>query len=196
MTAPAKINFKIYQGSTFNEVLRWETLLKTYVPITAITKAAPVVITTATHEIPVEWRVKITNIVGMIELNSVDTYHQVTSTTTNSITINTLNSLSYKDYVSGGILEYNTPVNLSGYTARMQIRSKVGSLDSIVELTTQNAGIILNNTNKTILLQIPALTTSTFNFTNAVYSLELIASGGQVTTLTNGNITLVKEVTR
>lgn len=196
MSTPGKIHFKIYQGSTFNEIIRWETLLKTYVPITAITKSAPVVITAIAHEIPVEWRVKLSNIVGMTELNSNEIYHQVTSVTPDTITINAVNTLAYKSYISGGVLEYNTPVNLSGYTARMQIRSKVDSLDTIAELTTENAGIVLNNINKTILLQIPALTTSAFSFINAVYSLELIASGGQVTTLVTGTITLVKEVTR
>ena len=35
---PAKINYKIYQGSTFQETLRWESETKTYVPISAITK--------------------------------------------------------------------------------------------------------------------------------------------------------------
>lgn len=196
MSAPAKINFKIYQGSTFNEIIRWETLLKTYVPITGITKSAPVVITAVGHGIPVEWRVKLGNILGMTELNSTDTYHQVTATTTDTITINAVNTLAYKSYVSGGVLEYNTPVNLSGYTARMQIRSKITDTSTIAELTTENAGIVLNNVNKTILLQLPALTTAAFNFINAVYSLELISSGGQVTTLIAGNITLVKEVTR
>lgn len=196
MSAPGRLHFKIYQGSTFNEIIRWETLLKTYVPITGITKAAPVVITATAHGIPVEWRVKLGNIVGMTELNSSETYHQVTSITTDTITINAVNTLAYKSYVSGGVLEYNTPVNLSGYTARMQIRNKVDSTSSIIELTTENSGIILDNINKTILLKMPASATSAFNFINAVYSLELVSSGGQVTTLISGNVTLVKEVTR
>jgi hypothetical protein len=196
MSTPGRLHFKIYQGSTFNEVLRWETLFKTYVPITAISKSAPLVVTAPTHGVPKEWRVKFTNILGMVELNSIETYHQVTDVTTNSLTINTVNSLAYKDYISGGVLEYNTPVNLTGYTARMQIRNKVDSTTSIIELTTENSGIVLDNINKTILLQMSALTTSAFNFINAVYSLELVSSGGQVTTLVSGNITLVKEVTR
>jgi hypothetical protein len=196
MSAPGRLHFKIYQGSTFNEIIRWETLLKTYVTITGITKAAPVVITATAHGIPVEWRVKLGNIVGMTELNSSETYHQVTSTTTDTITLNAVNTLAYKSYVSGGVLEYNTPVNLSGYTARMQIHNKVDSTSSIIELTTENSGIILDNINKTILLKMSASDTSAFNFINAVYSLELVSSAGQVTTLISGNVTLVKEVTR
>jgi hypothetical protein len=42
MTAPTKANLKIYQGSTFREVFRWESYTKVYVPITGISKTAPV----------------------------------------------------------------------------------------------------------------------------------------------------------
>ena len=33
MTSPVKLNFKVYQGSTFKEVLRWESSTK----VTALT---------------------------------------------------------------------------------------------------------------------------------------------------------------
>jgi hypothetical protein len=196
MSAPAKINFKLYQGSTFSEVLRWESALKTYVPITGITNSAPLVVTAPNHGVPQDWRVKFTNIVGMTDLNSSETYYQATSVTTNAITINSVNSLSFKPYTSGGIVEYNTPVTLTGFTARMQIREKIDSTTVIQELTTENGYISVNNTTKTITLTLPASITSAYTFSTAVYSLELVSSGGQVTPFCNGNITLVKEVTR
>jgi hypothetical protein len=43
---PAKINYKIYQGSTFQEAYRWESETKTYLHITNIAKSAPCIITT------------------------------------------------------------------------------------------------------------------------------------------------------
>jgi len=196
MSTPAKINFKIYQGSTFNEVLRWESSLKTYVPITGISNSAPLVVTAPNHNITPEWRVKFTNILGMTELNSADTYYSATSVTTNTVTINEVNSLGFKPYVSGGIIEYNTPINLTGFTARMQIREKLTSDTVILELTTENAYINISNVTKTITLVIPADVTALFTFSTAVYSLELISSGGQVTPFCEGTITLVKEVTR
>lgn len=196
MTTPAKINFKIYQGSTFAEVLRWESSTKTYIPITAIDKSAPLVVTAPAHGVPPEWRVKFTNIVGMTDLNSNDNYYQVTSVTTDTLTINSVNSLGFKAYTSGGIVEYNTPINLAGYTARMQLRSNLSSPDVITELTTENGGIVINNTTKTITLNISATDTGAFTFSSAVYSLELISSGGQVTPFCSGTFTLTKEVTR
>ena len=196
MAAPAKLNLKVYQGSTFQETLRWESSVKVYTPITAVTKSAPAVITAAAHSAPVGWRVKFTNVLGMLELNSNDTYHTVTSTTADDITINALNTLSYKDYVSGGVVEYNQPIDLTGFTARMQLRGSLADTVVIYELTTENNGITIDNTNKTINLIISATTTASFEFSSAVYSLELVSSGGIVTPFANGTISLVKEVTR
>lgn len=195
MAAPVKIALKLYQGSTFKGVFRWESNTKVYKTITGITKAAPVVISSASHDIPVGWRTKITNVSGMKEINSDDDYHVVTSTTTNDITINAINSLAYTAYTSGGVLDYYAPVDLSGYTARMQIRSKVTSEDVLLELTTENGGIILNNTLKTITVLITPIQTAALTFSSAVYSLEM-EKAGEVTQLIAGNITLIKEVTR
>lgn len=195
MATPTKFNPKIYQGSTFKEVLRWESATKGYAPITAITKSAPMVATSAAHSIPVGWRGTFANVVGMTEVNNLG-YITVSSADTNTMTFNLVNSLGYKDYISGGVFEYNVPVDLTGYTARMQIRAKLEDTTVIHELTTENSGITLNNTLKTIELTIPATTTAGFTFNTAVYSLELVSSGGIVTPFLNGTLTLVKEVTR
>lgn len=193
MTTPARINFSIYQGTTFSEELRWESSYKTYIPITDATKSAPLVVTAPAHGVPLLWRVKFTNILGMTELNNNDEYHQVSSITTNTVTINEINSLGFKTYTSGGILEYNTPINMTGYTGRMQIRESIDSTEVIQELSTTNNQIVINNTNKTITLSIPAAVTSTFTFTTAVYGLNLTSAGGQVIPFCTGIITLIRE---
>lgn len=195
MTAPVKLNFKMYQGSTFKEVLRRETSTKVYKSITGITKAAPMVVTAVDHGIPVGWRTKITNVVGMTDVNSADEYHTVTDTTSNTITINAVNSLGYKDYISGGVLEYNQPYDLTGVTARMQLRGKITDTDYIVELTTENGGIVIDTALKTITIIVSATATAAFTFSSAVYSMELV-KGTEVIPFITGNITLEKEVTR
>lgn len=196
MASPAKINFKVYQGSTFGEVLRWESSNKIYTPITNITKAAPVVITAAAVGAPVGWRIKVTNVLGMTDINSDDVYHQISAVDADSVTINALNTVGYKTYTSGGIIEYNEPIDLESYTARMQIRLKVTDELPTDELTTENGGIILDNTLKTITLNRSAGTTAAYTFNTAIYSLEMVSAGGQVTPLVNGTLTLIKEVTR
>ena len=195
MAAPVKLNFKMYQGSTFKEVLRRETSTKVYKAITGITKAAPVVITAVGHGIPVGWRTKITNVVGMTEINSADTYHTVTGTTTDTVTINAVNSLGYKEYISGGVLEYNDPYDLTGVTARMQLRSKITDETTILELTTENGGIVIDTALKTITIVVSATATAALTFSTAIYSMELI-DGTEVIPFITGNITLEKEVTR
>jgi hypothetical protein len=195
MTAPTKVNFKIYQGSTFTEVLRWESYIKVYKPITNITKTAPVVITSASHGIPIGWRIKVSNVVGMTQMNSSSTQHIVTDIDASSVTINAVNAVAYSDYISGGIIEYNEPKSLAGLTARMHIRVKVTSTDELLELTTENSMIVLNDTNKTITITIPAATTELLTFKSAVYSLELV-DGTTVIPFIYGNITLDTEITR
>jgi hypothetical protein len=195
MVAPVKLNFKIYQGSTFKETLRWETSTKVYKPITSITKSAPMVISAPAHGIPIGWRAKITNVLGMKEINSNDIYHTVTGTSTDSITLNAVNSLGYTDYTSGGVIEYNEPPDLASMTGRMQLRAKIDSVDTIFELTTENGGILIDNALKTISINIGATTSAGFTFSQAVYSLELI-KGQEVTPFIYGSISLEKEITR
>ena len=197
MTQPVKLNLKIYQGSTFIQTLRWESSTKVYVPITSITKSAPVIITAANHNIPLGWRARVTNVQGMKEINcSEDEYYTVTNTTADTVTINSINSVGYTAYTSGGILEYNQPVSLVGYTARMHVREKLDSSTILLQLTTDNNRIVIDNALKTVTLKISATDTAALAFNQAVYNLELINSEGLVTSLTTGSIQLVKEVTR
>lgn len=196
MAAPAKLNLTIYQGSTFSEVLRWESPTKVYKPITGITQAAPAILTVASHGAPNGWRVKVTNVVGMTQINSSDTYRKATVLNANSIELNEVNAVGYTAYTSGGVLEYNLPIDLTGYSARMQIRGKLEDATHLLELTTGLDGrIVINNTDKTITLTIDATTTAGITWTTGVYSLELIV-GNVVTTLLTGCVTVKKEVTR
>jgi hypothetical protein len=192
---PIKLNLKIYQGSTFKQVLRWESATKVYVPITNIAKSAPMVITAPNHGVPVGWRARVTNAGGMKEVNTLD-YQTVTGVTADTVTFNQINSLAYTTYTTGGVLEYNQPVPLSGITARMQIREKLASTNIIHELTTQNGGIVFDNEYKTISLVIPDEITAALNFTVGVYTLEFESSSGEVNTFAKGAISLEKEVTR
>jgi hypothetical protein len=84
---------------------------------------------------------------------------------------------------------------LIGLTARMQIREKLTSSTIIHQLTTENNGIVFDNTYKTITINIPEQVTTNLAFTSGVYNLEFI-SGGEVYTFAKGSVSLEKEVTR
>lgn len=90
-----------------------------------------------------------------------------------------------------------TAVNLTGYTARMQIRPSIDSTTKTVELTTSNGGITLGGSAGTISLLIGAASTDdlTINY-RGVYDLELISASGVVTRILSGSISVSGEVTR
>ena len=89
-----------------------------------------------------------------------------------------------------------TAIDLTGYTARMQIRLKRTSTAFLHELTTEGVGITLGGVAGTIALLISATDTTAFTFTTAVYDLELITAGGIVTRLLQGSVTLSTEATK
>ncbi len=196
MTTSTKLNLKMIQGSTFKEILRWESDILEYNYITAITNSAPVEITIPGHNIPLGWRVYINSVLGMKEVNTFDTAYIVTESNTDTISIADINALNFSAYTSSGVVEHYTPTDITGYTARMQIRSKITSEEVILDLTTENDMIVLDHTLQTITINIPASTTEGFTFSSAVYSLEMISSSDEVTQLISGIITLTKEVTR
>lgn len=89
----------------------------------------------------------------------------------------------------------DTPVNLSGYTARMQVREFHYSDDYILNLTS-SSGITLGGAAGTIALLISASDTASLVPGNYVYDIEIISVGGTVTRLIEGKFIVSPEVTR
>jgi hypothetical protein len=194
MAGPTKLNLKIYQGSTFRETIRWESALKVYAPITNISKSAPMVVTASNHGVPAGWRVKINGALGMKEANTTE-YITASEVSATAVTFNSINSLVFSTYTGGGVLEYNQPVDLAGYTARMQIREKVTSETVLENLTTSNGKILINNTSKTISMILSAASTESYTWKSGVYSLEL-EKEGVVVPFIYGSVVVEREVTR
>lgn len=84
--------------------------------------------------------------------------------------------------------------NLTGHTARMQIRRDIDSATVMLELTTENGRIVLGGAAGTIVLSVSATDTSTLD-RSGVYDLELV-QGAIVKRLIRGTINLNPEVTR
>jgi Na+/serine symporter len=89
----------------------------------------------------------------------------------------------------------NVPVNLAGYTARLQARIDVDETDTILSLTT-GAGITLGGAAGTITLDQTATQTAVLPKGEYVYDLELQTSAGTVTRLLQGELNISAEVTR
>jgi hypothetical protein len=107
----------------------------------------------------------------------------------------TLNlSLAYKDST-------NTPINLTDYSGKMQIKDSYADSATTTYLTLSSSlqddgtGITFGGESGTIGLFISAATSSTLTFDSAYYDLE-ITSGSVVTRLLQGTVQISKEVTR
>lgn len=90
----------------------------------------------------------------------------------------------------------NTAVDLTGYTARMQIRRNPTSDEVLFSATTENSLLTLTPLDGKVDLVIPASTTELFDWRNARYDLELEADTGFVYRLVQGTVTVSKEITR
>lgn len=88
----------------------------------------------------------------------------------------------------------NTLYDLTGYTARMQIRRDIASTEVMSTLTTENGKIGLGGDNGEISLNLSATDTAAIT-RNGVYDLEIV-SGATVFRLLRGAVTLNPEVTR
>lgn len=195
----AKTELTVYQGKTFSRILRWEAAPIVYKPITAIEQSAPIRLTVPSHGLPNGWRAAVSSIRGMPEINAgspikAKDYEKATVVDEDTIEFNNVNAVGFRAYVSGGILQYNTPVDLTGMAARMAVKDKVGGA-VLATLTTENNGIILDNTAKTIQIFITATDTALFTWKKGVYDLEMVGSDGTVTLLLSGTISVDKEVT-
>jgi hypothetical protein len=86
--------------------------------------------------------------------------------------------------------------NLTGFTARAQIRPTAASATTTLSLTTENGRIALGGTAGTITLSISATDTAAITAGRYVYDLELVSAGGIVTRLLQGVVTVSANVTR
>lgn len=88
------------------------------------------------------------------------------------------------------------PANLTGYTARMQVRLDYDATQVVIALTTENGRLLITALDGIIDMEISATDTAALCFSGAVYDLEIQSSSGEVTRLVEGKVTLSREVTR
>lgn len=86
-------------------------------------------------------------------------------------------------------------VNLTGYTARLQVRKTHKSTSAVVSLT-QASGLTLGGAAGTIQIVISATATAALTAGRYVYDLELVSGDGRVKRLLEGAFVLTPEVTR
>lgn len=85
-------------------------------------------------------------------------------------------------------------MDLSGFTARMQIRTSAGSGKVSDELTTENGRLSIEG--GTITARWPNAITSAMSAGRYVYDIEIVSADGFVARVLEGNFILHREVTR
>lgn len=88
------------------------------------------------------------------------------------------------------------PVDLTGCTARMHVRSEVKSPTVLLDLTTANGGVTLGGAAGTVDLYLTDDQTTAITWTSGVYDLEVEFANGDVRRLLYGSVTVSPEVTR
>lgn len=114
----------------------------------------------------------------------------------------TLNLTMYQGASFDYQLTWNTtegtvtsPVNLTNWTARMQVRSTYESSTAVLSFVS-GTGITLGGTAGSILIEATPAQTAGVASGQYVYDLELVSPGSAVTRLVEGSVFVDPEVTR
>lgn len=196
MSVP-KRKLEIVQGETFRKTLYWYHGVDVAEAITAITPGYPTIATAAAHGLPLTSAVPVTVIGKSTWLNTptADLGDRMYATAISADQFHLPVDSTGKTYSGGNYVIYTPPVDLTEWSGRMQIRKNLAATDFLVELTTENGGMVLG-ADGAVTLIILDVNTSALDFTAAIGQPELISPAGDVTRLANIHFTLDKEGTR
>lgn len=90
----------------------------------------------------------------------------------------------------------NVPIDLTGYTAKMQARRSYSAPTPIIDLSTSNGGITLNPTAGEINLLLTAAQSAALFVYSGIYDLDLISPGGDVIRFLQGYLDVSQGVTK
>jgi hypothetical protein len=201
MGAPV-VDINIVKGKTFEFMYRYADEELVYLPISGMPNTAPVRLTITNHGIPDGWPIRIEGVRQPAELNSADDdYYIATYLDANTVELNAVRADLWRTYVPGGVAIINRPFDLTGCSARMQIRDRIGgtvllSLDS--DTTTEPDGEIeVDETLAALIVRLTPTVTAAIAWLKGVYDLELVTPGGSVYPITAiSKVTVGAEVTR
>lgn len=90
----------------------------------------------------------------------------------------------------------SVPIDLTGYSARMQVRKTYNDSTAVLDLSSDDGNITLGGALGTIDVVAGAAATAIITIRAGVYDLELESPTGVVTRLIEGKVTVNPEVTR
>jgi hypothetical protein len=198
MTTVNSTNFKAQRKKMQREYSRWEPVpiqlsidnVKPYVYVDfPSTDTTPVYHTDGHEYFPLDYKYR-------VRVNGVEATDTVSSTPSQG----KLDLVIEQGATFRRTITYlqadGSPRDLTGYTAKMQIKDVIGGT-TLYELTTENGRIIIDGPNARISMEILDTVTSGFTWTHGVYDLEISSPEATptVTRLVQGSVTVTPEVT-
>ena len=89
----------------------------------------------------------------------------------------------------------NSYVNVTGYSAKMDVKIAPTSTSTIIELSSDNGRITVGGIDGKFTLDLSPAETGALPAGNYIYDLDVTSPGGVVTTLLTGGFTVVTQVT-
>lgn len=94
------------------------------------------------------------------------------------------------------VTKENADVNLLGFALRGQIRPSSNSPVVLLDMSTANMLLEINNSNSTIVMRLPESFTRRVSQSLASYDIEILSGTGDAYKIVSGLITFIPEVTQ
>lgn len=191
----------LVRGKTCEQAFLYSNSILAYRPITALANKAPVRLTCPAHGCPDNWPVRVQGVVEPRELNTEEgKAFQATVVDLDTLELNSLDASLWAEFVHSGSVVFNTPIDLTGWKARMHIRNKIGG-ELLCTLSSDPAddaeGVIeIDNESSAFIIKLTAEQTAGLTWNSGVYDLEAIRpDGGVVSILAPSPVVVEQEVT-
>lgn len=204
MGAPV-VDITIAKGKTFEFAYRYADENLVYLPISGIPSTTPVRLTVTAHGIPDGWPVRVEGLKQPEELNNdfsgCASYYFAKVINEDTIELNRVSAAGWRSYSGGGSVVIHQPYDLTGHSARMQVRDRVhGSIlltlssDAFAD---RDGSIELDTALSSIIVKLEPPVTADIAWRTGVYDLELITPDGDVYPVTDvSRVSVGPEVTR
>ncbi|MGV8917845.1 MAG: hypothetical protein ACOH2R_08605 [Pseudomonas sp.] len=203
MGAPV-VDITLIKGKTFEFAYRYAANELIYLQIEAMTSVAPVRLKITGHSIPDGWPIRVACVKSPEELNNNpngdEPYYFAKVVDADTIELNSVNATCWKPYTIGGLVVLSKPVDMTGYSARMAIKDRVGG-DVLLKLdsdptTTPDGLIVIDTALSAFVLKLSATVTEALTWRSGVYDLEAITPIGEVYPIAAvSSVTVQAEVT-
>lgn len=204
-----KLDLNLEQGKTLEAAFGWSQGKYVWKAISGVGQGAPLQLTAVGHDLVDGWPYWISDLKEPACLNNVkngcegeadelgDAYlAEVVDADT--LAVNHLNGARFKPYTVGGVIRYFAREDISGYTARMQIRRTEHDDTVLFEASSTGSDplIAVDEDAATFYLTLPATALEGASFTSGVYEIEITSPDGRVSRLAYGSVCLSRDGVR